>query len=568
MAGASWSSERRSREAAFYKRNKETSMGPRRGPPGGLRDLGTPDTPCCAPDCTPPASSRVESSRKRSSGIDSRKRECEVSDSECSKENVGNSNNTESGGLEQSSKRLFGKEKDQRPTKLQRASSGNHSNGGNSSRKGDETGVESVVPRVHRELRCLIPSVPLKSRRTSSYAPKWSLREKLDLLLKMGIVATTKVNESEEVHTLSICGQFAEENHLAMMQDSDRVSYYRKAMNWTGDPSSARRKLVEGRRVLEIGTGPFSLLSVNAVAAGAAHVVALEASRPSHSRAKKFVEAIGMSQKIDVIHGYSKRIPTEVFKDPQIIIHEIIGDFASQEGVADAVSDIQERTGCLPLSIPFGAETLICPASLPEPEHFLYPAHSYEGRSILSPRRILLQSVRLNTTHLLLSEGFQPFETLKFQEPMAKQMEQRKTLSFVIHKPGHMAGLLVVIKIEIYPGQFFGTFRNGETDSWYTSLVLLPEEIEVETGDNITVETLANMRNYSRVSGSKQSQKTAGKAETSILVSKPTYTFTISVFRPSFSCRKPLKAFKPIVVSFEEQAPVLSGATRKYADKR
>lgn len=62
----------------------------------------------------------------------------------------------------------------------------------------------------------------------SAYFPDWSLNQKLDLLLKMGIVATTKVNESEEVHTLSICSQFAEENHLAMLQDSDRVSYYRK----------------------------------------------------------------------------------------------------------------------------------------------------------------------------------------------------------------------------------------------------------------------------------------------------------------------------------------------------
>ena len=84
--------------------------------------------------------------------------------------------------------------------------------------------------------------------------------------------------------------------------------------------------------MLEIGTGPICLLSINAVNAGAKHVVALEASRPSHWRAKKFVEAIGMSHKIDIVHGYSKRIPVELFKKPGVVIHEIIGDFASQEG--------------------------------------------------------------------------------------------------------------------------------------------------------------------------------------------------------------------------------------------
>ncbi|KAL8433266.1 hypothetical protein ACSSS7_004051 [Eimeria intestinalis] len=484
------------------------------------------------------------------------------SDSEDNKENVASANAC--GGT---------RRQPHKPLKLQRRRSSIPvaSSSSRSKAADDRGGIPAApgAPRIHRELRGLDQATPLKSRRTSAYHPAWTLQQKLDLLLKLGIVATTEINESEEVHTLSICGQFAEENHLAMLQDSDRVSHYRKAMHWTGDPSSGGRKLVEGKRVLEIGTGPICLLSINAVHAGAAHVVALEASRPSHCRAKKFVEAIGMSHMIDVVQGYSKRVPREMFKKPQVIIHEVIGDFASQEGVADAILDVQQRTGTQPLSIPYGAETLVCPACLPEPEHFLYPAHSYQGRSILSPRRILLQSVRLNTSHLLLSEGYQAFESLLFQEAMDKQMEQKKTLRFTICKPGPMAGLLAVIKIEIYPGQFFGTFRNGETDSWYTSLVLLPEEVNVEPGDIITIETCADLRNYSLVGSGKPSQKAGSRLDSRpVQVSKPTYTFTVVVHRPSFSNRRPFKSFDPIVVSFEEQAPVLCGATRKYAERR
>lgn len=116
---------------------------------------------------------------------------------------------------------------------------------------------------------------------------------------------------------------------------------------------------------------------------------------------------------------------------------------------------------------------------------------------------------------------------------------------------------------------FFGTFRNGETDSWYTSLVLLPEEVKVEPGDTISVESCADMRNYSKVCSAKQPQKSGSKTESSsVLVSKPTYSFTVSVYKPSFSFRRPFKSFPPIVVPFEEQAPVLCGATRRYADKR
>lgn len=128
---------------------------------------------------------------------------------------------------------------------------------------------------------------------------------------------------------------------------------------------------------------------------------------------------------------------------------------------------------------------------------------------------------------------------------------------------------LCAFQIEIYPGKFFGTFRNGETDSWYTSLILLPEEVEVEPGDVVMVESCADMRNYCTVSNPKPSQKAGSKADCrSVLVSKPTYTFTVDIRRPSFSFRRPFKSFAPIVVSFEEQAPVLCGATRKYSERR
>ncbi|KAL8447024.1 hypothetical protein Emag_004496 [Eimeria magna] len=560
MAGGGvWAAERPSRPAPTAGKIRRQSQKPSSPSSSNLsRPSAHKERDAAQPRAALQSSSN---SRRGSSASSTRRREVlGPSDSDDNKENVATSNACTVTAVQS-----------RKPLKLQRRRSGIPAASTSGRSKADDRGraAAAATPRKHRELRGLDQATPLKSRRTSAYHPGWTLQQKLDLLLKLGIVATTEINDSEEVHTLSICGQFAEENHLAMLQDSDRVSHYRKAMHWTGDPSSGGRKLVEGKRVLEIGTGPICLLSINAVNAGAAHVVALEASRPSHCRAKKFVEAIGMSHMIDVVQGYSKRVPREIFKKPQLIIHEIIGDFASQEGVADAILDVQQRTGTCPLSIPYGAETLVCPACLPEPEHFLYPAHSYQGRSILSPRRILLQSVRLNTSHLLLSEGYQAFETLHFQESMDKQMEQKKTLHFTISKPGFMAGLLAVIKIEIYPGQFFGTFRNGETDSWYTSLVLLPEEVKVEAGDIVTLETCADLRNYSIVGSAKPSQKAGLKLESRpVQVSKPTYTFAVVIRRPSFSNRRPFKSFDPIVVSFEEQAPVLCGATRKYAERR
>lgn len=50
--------------------------------------------------------------------------------------------------------------------------------------------------------------------------------------------------------------------------------------------------------------------------------------------------------------------------------------------------------------------------------------------------------------------------------------------------------------MEIFPGHYFGTFRCGETDSWYTSIILLPEEVWVHEGDIVEVHTRSDMRNY------------------------------------------------------------------------
>ncbi|KAL8448295.1 hypothetical protein Emed_003825 [Eimeria media] len=56
-----------------------------------------------------------------------------------------------------------------------------------------------------------------------------------------------------------------------------------------------------------------------------------------------------------------------------LILHEILGDFASQEGAADVIRDIQSRTNSIPKSIPFAARTFIGISELPSPCCIKYP---------------------------------------------------------------------------------------------------------------------------------------------------------------------------------------------------
>lgn len=65
-------------------------------------------------------------------------------------------------------------------------------------------------------------------KRRSAYGPNMSIHDKIDFLIRSGVCTPTLVNATEEVHTLSICGQFAGENHEAMIRDADRVRQYQR----------------------------------------------------------------------------------------------------------------------------------------------------------------------------------------------------------------------------------------------------------------------------------------------------------------------------------------------------
>lgn len=57
-------------------------------------------------------------------------------------------------------------------------------------------------------------------------------------------------------------------------------------------------------------------------------------------------------------------------------------------------------------------------------------------RTVLSPNRVLLQSVGLRFSSLLLAEDFAVLEELLFEKPMQKQMLQNRVATFACTRPG------------------------------------------------------------------------------------------------------------------------------------
>eukprot|EP00467_Chlorarachnion_reptans_P009042 CAMPEP_0114495260 /NCGR_PEP_ID=MMETSP0109-20121206/5110_1 /TAXON_ID=29199 /ORGANISM="Chlorarachnion reptans, Strain CCCM449" /LENGTH=473 /DNA_ID=CAMNT_0001672391 /DNA_START=209 /DNA_END=1626 /DNA_ORIENTATION=- len=116
-----------------------------------------------------------------------------------------------------------------------------------------------------------------------------------------------------------------------MCMDKVRVTAYRDAIF----------RHCKNKVVLEIGTGAFPILAIFAAQAGAKHVYAIEVNGWILKHAQRVIENTGFKDKISLIRGYSTlvKLPEQV----DIVIHEIIGNVATEEGMCLALHDAQKR---------------------------------------------------------------------------------------------------------------------------------------------------------------------------------------------------------------------------------
>lgn len=287
--------------------------------------------------------------------------------------------------------------------------------------------------------------------------------------------------------------------------------------------ASSNRYYCSNKRVLEIGTGPMCVLAMNALNAGANYVDALEVSSSAARLASKLMSAYGVSNKIRVFNCHSKNFffdaksffglklddqsgnsEVDLPRDPpyDMIISEILGDFASQEGVADVFLDLQRRMLfnhpdyiAKVKSIPRAAATKFVPCVFPDADNVVNKSAVHEHTTIFTPTYKMLQSVGLRIDNLPLCDQWETMEQLNFEKWMQPQMCQHYESMFHISSSGPMCGFLSGIDVEIRPDEHFGT-RFGHCESWYTNVLLFDREYQVYPGDIVLTRSVANMTNY------------------------------------------------------------------------
>eukprot|EP00929_Paragymnodinium_shiwhaense_P029438 TRINITY_DN16868_c0_g1_i1.p1 TRINITY_DN16868_c0_g1~~TRINITY_DN16868_c0_g1_i1.p1 ORF type:complete len:343 (+),score=69.81 TRINITY_DN16868_c0_g1_i1:221-1249(+) len=158
-------------------------------------------------------------------------------------------------------------------------------------------------------------------------------------------------------------------DYEAMRDDMPRTNGFEKALK--------RRlggELAGKAAVVDIGTGPFAILAVLAAKAGARKVYAIEINPEAARLAKDNVVKLGLQDTIEVIEGDSMKVQLPERVD--LIVSELIGSIATQEGVAPIIRDAGQRflkEGLLERRvgmIPQRCQTVVAPVS-------------YKGRSFL-----------------------------------------------------------------------------------------------------------------------------------------------------------------------------------------
>lgn len=143
------------------------------------------------------------------------------------------------------------------------------------------------------------------------------------------ILAKRDIFKDAEVLTETYSASF----HFILISDTYRIKAYNRAI----------QRIANGKSVLNIGTGPFGIMTKLAIAANAKKVTGVEANQETFKAALAKLNPIH-STKLTMKNCYSTNLnlPEDNTKF-DLLIHEIIGSIGSDEGSLPVIQDARRR---------------------------------------------------------------------------------------------------------------------------------------------------------------------------------------------------------------------------------
>lgn len=246
----------------------------------------------------------------------------------------------------------------------------------------------------------------------------------------------------------------------------------------------AFREAIQKRRaerVLEVGCGPWAPLADMALSSGAREVVAVEAT-PQHAQAaRRYLEERRGTASVTVLAGRASDVELPEGFWPDLVIGELLGYTASEEGAPAIFAEVHERLGAarrgeewhLPSVLPQAARSLLMPVRPLKLScwHALRNWHAHGWWPKLLPGH--LYDCRNFPQHLELPVAPQVWEEFNFSDPgLAQQLQQTRQLEFALPSGTEVGGLLLWMQTDVDDTASIDTRRDFT--SWNHYYLHLP----------------------------------------------------------------------------------------------
>lgn len=267
---------------------------------------------------------------------------------------------------------------------------------------------------------------------------------------------------------------FTADTYNRMAEDTHRLGAYARAI----------AKAVAGKAVLDLGTGRDALLAKLCVDAGASSVTAVEVVPTVASRARAALASAGLDERVEVLEGHSAavRLPPV-----DIVVHEIVGDLAMEEGVAAVVKDLQGRPevvdACSPgWSLPRRVETRVAPVALGQPEGVGLPTSS-GARIVRLPRPPPWES---------LLGPLQTLDAIDTGTPV--ELQQERCMHWRMGRAAALTGFVCAPWLDLDGEHFVDAW--AVPTSWRHKMVTLKDPATVHPGDEVTLRARVDLRHF------------------------------------------------------------------------
>lgn len=271
--------------------------------------------------------------------------------------------------------------------------------------------------------------------------------------------------------------------YYVMLQDQPRNVLFESAI--TG--------LVQGRVVLELGTGPDLLWSGLAARSGARRVMAVE-EIPASAQAALAKAATLPGVPVEVFEGSANDVSLPARAD--VLIVELVGAIGGAEGIADVVSDAWRRhlapgARVVPRRVATQVSALGARALLDGPPALhrdIAPYAADVWRSVNSVFDLRMCMTGLTPADLLASS-----ELLEDLHLEADEQQHSDVLSLLVTRAGEVDSLVLWLQLDCGAGEVLDALQV--TTNWMPTLVPfdLEEPVPVQPGDRLEVSVVRRL---------------------------------------------------------------------------